>query len=290
MDIIAHSNGVHTVVNVIEKEELSNYRTYIELLLKKKIFNREDQYGSFSRYAEVVGESLLLYVQPYVEEIAQCKLYPTYSFTRRYLKGAIMPKHKDRPSCEISCTITLDYKSDTPWPIWVEIDGREIEVPLNPGEMMWYEGCETPHWRNRFSGDHSTHCFLHFVKADGKYTANKFDKRKYIAANNLFKETLAKRLKSIQEIDTISFESCIYSEYDWMYTDNLKKQFVEYWLENGDKHDLTIPSIFEGLMKLMMLSKNGRFSLEDFKDQPYGSTAVKLTKELVLKGYWDLDH
>ena len=36
----------------------------------------------------------------------------TYSFTRKYERGAYLKAHSDRPSCEISATICLGYESD----------------------------------------------------------------------------------------------------------------------------------------------------------------------------------
>ena len=43
------------------------------------------------------------------------KLSPTYSYARIYNKGAILQKHKDRYSCEVSTTLNLGGDM---WPIY----------------------------------------------------------------------------------------------------------------------------------------------------------------------------
>ena len=44
-----------------------------------------------------------------IEEITGMKLAPSYTYYRMYLNGAILKRHKDRPSCEISATVCLDW-------------------------------------------------------------------------------------------------------------------------------------------------------------------------------------
>ena len=51
-------------------------------------------------------------------------LVETYSYTRKYERGAYLTSHTDRPSCEISATLCLDYQTDDnkPWKIWLQND------------------------------------------------------------------------------------------------------------------------------------------------------------------------
>ena len=39
-------------------------------------------------------------------------LRETYSYTSKYVRGAYLGSHTDRPSCEISATLCLDYLTD----------------------------------------------------------------------------------------------------------------------------------------------------------------------------------
>ena len=42
-----------------------------------------------------------------METAASCALLPTYSYARLYLQGDSLPRHRDRPACEIAATIHL---------------------------------------------------------------------------------------------------------------------------------------------------------------------------------------
>jgi len=114
-------------------------------------------------------------------------LKETYSYTRKYKRNAVLNAHYDRPSCEISVTTVMDYKTDdnTPWTIWVQNDknylGENMEeaktisqdqpvrrrnnahgIRLEPGDILVYQGPNVVHWRDALVGDYSKHIFLHF--------------------------------------------------------------------------------------------------------------------------------
>ena len=129
-----------------------------------------------------------------LRDVIDIELVETYSYTRTYDRGAYLKSHTDRPSCEISATICLDYKSDdnTPWKIWVQNDRNYIDdavrdqpslfeisqkpvigkrkgcvaVSLEIGDVLLYQGPNIPHWRDTFLGDYSSHMFLHFINAN----------------------------------------------------------------------------------------------------------------------------
>lgn len=134
-----------------------------------------------ARYADPAMESLLLYLQPLVEKVSEKSLYPTYSFYRIYQNGSSLKKHIDRPSCEISCTMSLDFSysdTDKRWPIIIE--GKEIF--LDPGDLVLYKGMELAHWRDEFDLQNFWHVqgFFHYVDANGPFAEYKFDNREGI--------------------------------------------------------------------------------------------------------------
>ena len=115
------------------------------------------------------------------------QLSETYSYTRKYERGAYLRAHTDRPSCEISATICLDYHTDDgkPWSIWVQNDENYVDefdmtkvydisqslphrkrngikIDLEVGDVLLYQGPNVIHWRDTFLGDYSYHIFLHF--------------------------------------------------------------------------------------------------------------------------------
>tara|TARA_R100001594_G_C3960332_1_gene245239 strand:+ start:83 stop:733 length:651 start_codon:yes stop_codon:yes gene_type:complete len=160
------------------------------------IGNRVDKQipGAYSKYADWVMETLLMYMIPIMKAKTGLELIPTYTYTRLYEKGNILHRHKDRPSCEVSTTVHL---GGDPWPIFLDptgadniLSGREtttvvkpgaptgIKVDLKVGDMLIYAGCELEHWREPFEGTVCSQVFLHYNHANGPFAkTNMFDKR-----------------------------------------------------------------------------------------------------------------
>ena len=164
------------------------------------IGTRTDQQvpGAYSKYADWVMETLLMYMIPIMKAKTGLDLIPTYTYTRLYEKGNILKRHKDRPSCEVSTTLHL---GGDPWPIFLNPDpergnvyGEEkgrykvksyeptqdkgTQVNLKIGDMLIYSGCELEHWREPFQGNICSQVFLHYNHANGPFAkTNLYDKR-----------------------------------------------------------------------------------------------------------------
>ena len=153
------------------------------------VWNDTQVPNSYSHYGDIVMETLLQEVKPVMEKHTNLKLSETYSYARIYKKGDVLPRHKDRYSCEVSTTLNLGGES---WSIYLDPTGRTsqagIEVNLNPGDMLIYSGCELEHWREEFKGKDCGQVFLHYNKTNSKTAkANQFDKRPFIGLPNYFK-------------------------------------------------------------------------------------------------------
>ena len=151
--------------------------------------------GAYSKYADWVMETLLMFMIPIMKQRTGLELIPTYSYTRLYEKGNILHRHKDRPSCEISTTLHLGGDE---WPIFLDPSGQNftiygkeekdksvkpgapkgVRVDLKVGDMLIYSGCDLEHWREPFEGKVCSQVFLHYNHANGPYAkTNLFDKR-----------------------------------------------------------------------------------------------------------------
>ena len=130
-------------------------------------------------------ETILELLTEKMNKETSLKLSPTYSYARIYNKGAILQKHKDRYSCEVSTTLNLGGDM---WPIYLEeMKGKEIEVKLSPSDMLIYSGCELNHWRNKFEGDQCVQVFLHYNDTSNSgWEKNKFDGRKHLGLPTWF--------------------------------------------------------------------------------------------------------
>ena len=124
-----------------------------------------------------ITETLLDLLTPVLSGALGYELYPTYSYLRVYVKGAVLQKHTDRFSCEVSATIPIEFESQRIWPLCIEIDGNVKKIDLEPGDALIYKGIQIPHWREPFEGERQVQVFLHYVKKDGQYSEFKFDKR-----------------------------------------------------------------------------------------------------------------
>jgi hypothetical protein len=129
---------------------------------------------------------------PIVSEIVGRKLLPSYDYFRIYREGDICRVHYDRPSCEHSLSLTLDYSDGVEWPLEV---GKEHATPsakveedfgdescasisMKVGDAVLYNGVHHRHGRTQPNPNAwSAHLFLHWVDADGPYRDHAFDRQ-----------------------------------------------------------------------------------------------------------------
>lgn len=131
--------------------------------------------GAFQRHGYSGTDSLLFYVRNKLEEIVGRKLLPTFSYCRVYRNGHRLPQHLDRPSCEL--VISINLKNDgVPWPIVLGATSP-VDVHLDQGDGVIYEGTKVLHTRKPFDGNEHVQVFLCYVYADGEHAHLKYDKR-----------------------------------------------------------------------------------------------------------------
>ena len=159
--------------------------------------------NTYSHYADIVMETLLLKLLPIMEKTTALKLTPNYSYARIYKQGDILERHKDRFSCEISTTLNLGGPE---WPIYLSTNenvglpdekkgitsksnAKGIKVNLNPGDMLIYKGNELEHWREAFKGENCVQVFLHYnnIKTKGS-KENIYDRRAHLGLPACFKK------------------------------------------------------------------------------------------------------
>ena len=144
-------------------------------------------------YCTPHGVALHRWLGDELKGIIDMDLRETYSYTRKYDRGAYLRAHTDRPSCEISATVCLDYHCDDgkPWSIWVQNEEdyidlgcmekafeisqglphrkrKGIKIDLEVGDVLLYQGPNVIHWRDYLLGDYSYHIFMHFINRESK--------------------------------------------------------------------------------------------------------------------------
>lgn len=153
----------------------------------------EDTLGkSVGGHSSPMGVAMGRWMKDALEKRLDLSLRETYTYSRKYDRGAFLKAHVDRASCEVSTTYCLDYQSDdrTPWKIWVQNDENYLSWPcmndvyersqalppvrrvakpltLYPGDVLVYQGPNVIHFRDKFNGDYSYHMFSHFHNLTG---------------------------------------------------------------------------------------------------------------------------
>jgi len=162
---------------MVKHQKVNPYNPFIGTRTDKQVP------GCYTKYADWVMETLLMYMIPVMKAKTGLELIPTYTYTRLYEKGNILKRHKDRPSCEISTTLHLGGDE---WPIFLDPTGgnfvideyknihkpgapKGIRVDLKIGDMLIYSGCELEHWREPFEGKVCSQVFLHYNHANGPF-------------------------------------------------------------------------------------------------------------------------
>lgn len=148
-------------------------------------------------------DRLLELLMPHIEEYTGLNLLPTYAYSRVYLPGETLKAHTDRPSCEISVTLTLDLDGE-PWEIFMAdptteddaekvLEGYNMTWPvkniagfkMKSGQGVLYKGEELVHWRDEYkTGNRQIQVFLHYVDANGPHAHNIYDGRPNLVHKN----------------------------------------------------------------------------------------------------------
>lgn len=189
----AHLKGLLDLDNC---RELSNELR--KLVSELKTVQDEQCPLSQAIHGAPVFDSLMEQLTPQFELASGKRLYPTYAYARLYAPGEVLKVHTDRPSCEISATLTLGFEGNV-WPIFMaDISNKKgiekIKVPdehgkfiqvlntakikMKVGDAVLYRGMDKIHWREKYKeGKWQAQVFLHYVDADGPHAEWKYDKR-----------------------------------------------------------------------------------------------------------------
>ena len=119
---------------------------------------------------------LLIDKIPFMSEVLEEPMFPTYSYARIYANSEILGKHRDRHACEVSVTLHLD-SDGTEWPIWfTKPNGEQVSYTLKSGQAVIYLGMISEHWRDAFQGQEYGQVFLHYVRGRGENWVCYFDR------------------------------------------------------------------------------------------------------------------
>jgi hypothetical protein len=86
-----------------------------------------------------------------VEEFYSTKVKTILGYTRKSLKGQKLHKHKD--VCELVISVLIKQSDEITSPLYLWIDGEKIEVILEQGDGVIFEGSKIFHERDMLTSD-----------------------------------------------------------------------------------------------------------------------------------------
>lgn len=108
-----------------------------------------------------------------VSQLVGHRTKPSYSFVSLYLEGGDLKWHNDRPPCEYTITLLIDYapldgEGRSPWALQVKgRDGSIHRLHQRIGDALIFKGRELLHSRDALPAGHRSGSLLfHFVDAE----------------------------------------------------------------------------------------------------------------------------
>jgi hypothetical protein len=176
-----NTSGYTYIKDLFDKNSISILSQYLENKIRRGEWKEElgkDKTSKYFYYADPLAEVILINSKNAVEKSTGRELIPTYSYSRIYQPGEQLFPHVDRPSCEISTTVSIAYKGE-PSPIYMQYKNNDpVKFTLEPGDAVSYLGCDVLHWRRPLQEDQLVvQVMLHYVDKNGPYKDYAIDKR-----------------------------------------------------------------------------------------------------------------
>ncbi|HUC61243.1 MAG TPA: hypothetical protein VMF53_04740 [Alphaproteobacteria bacterium] len=138
------------------------------------LIGRSTENDRFSINNDPLGRALLHRLTPSIEALIGHKLRESYSYATVYEPGAVLDSHRDRPQCQYTVSVLLDFlptPSDgrSPWPLEVELEaGAEpARYYQGIGDGVLFLGRALAHGRPRLGpGKRCLVLMLHWLDAD----------------------------------------------------------------------------------------------------------------------------
>lgn len=133
--------------------------------------------GAVSLYNFIPSLEVLCEKTSMVSDILDEYVFPTYCYTRKYIKNSKLKVHRDRGACEISLSVHLESRGHEDWPLCIQTPkNQNLSISFEVGDAILYFGSIAPHWRETYNGEWYNQLFLHYVRSRGLYCNEYFDR------------------------------------------------------------------------------------------------------------------
>jgi hypothetical protein len=168
-------DGFATLQDLLPAVHVQALGQYFRELAAEGYLARDDGGGTrrFMAHNHPVANFWHQQLNERVAQLAGRRTKPSYSFVSVYDQGGDLSWHTDRPPCEYTITLLIDYAPldqdhRSPWALKIRgRDGRLHAVHQCLGEALIFKGRELQHSRDVLPGGHrSTSILFHFVDDD----------------------------------------------------------------------------------------------------------------------------
>lgn len=131
----------------------------------------------YRAHNDPVLRTLQARLTPLISHVVGVPVKPSYAYLAAYTQGAVLHRHVDRPQCEYSLTIAVDYTPEptleASWPIRLGLPDAEVLVYQSLGDALVYAGPRVVHFREALPEGHiSTSLLLHYVNLNFRGSLN----------------------------------------------------------------------------------------------------------------------
>ena len=144
----------------------------LNLLASGDLLKCEQCSDSLWAYDDPLFVEVHEFLQIHLSELLGINLLKSFSSVRYYPKGEILEKHIDREAAELVLSLTIDFKGNQKWPIYLEaesINSPTHKIQLGIGDAVLFRGCKLFHWREPLENEWQIQAFFFFVDAEGQY-------------------------------------------------------------------------------------------------------------------------
>lgn len=128
----------------------------------------DNHYGESYGGTDLFFDNLLQEKLIEIQNLVSFPIKPECSYSRIYRNGGKLEPHVDRPTLDITASISLKTNLDDEWPICIEdLSGNIRCVKIFEGDAIIFLGNKMKHWRHPLickSHQYTTKLFLHWVK------------------------------------------------------------------------------------------------------------------------------
>jgi hypothetical protein len=165
--------GYARIEKIVPAFYLGELRKITRRLIRKGALNHGDSQSTrrFCSHNEPMTKIFHWLLAETVGRIVGKEVMPSYTYLVSYEFGASLPRHFDRPQCEYTLALLVDYApeptGDSPWPLSIHGRDRTTDLFQGLGDGLLFRGRELEHGRRALTqGLCSTSLFLHYVDRD----------------------------------------------------------------------------------------------------------------------------